>query len=75
MGTKQNIFARYKEIKKNNEALKATTYSEFWKQTATTQHRLLSTFDTEKGQFQLTFLDLQFQSLKCRRIQSLNILY
>lgn len=26
----QNIFARYKEIKRKNEALKATTYSEFW---------------------------------------------
>jgi len=55
--TKQNIFARYKEIKKKSEALKATTYSEFWKKTTTTQHRLLSTLDTKKGQFQLTFLE------------------
>jgi len=27
--TKPSIFARYREIKKKNEALKATTYSEF----------------------------------------------
>lgn len=51
----QNIFARYREIKRKNEALKASTYSEFWKETATTQHRFLSIFDTEKGQ--LSFLE------------------
>jgi len=32
----QNIFARYKKIKRKNEALKATIYSEFWKNSLTT---------------------------------------
>ena len=52
-----SIFTRYKEIKLKNEALKALTYLAFWKQTATTQHRLLYAFDSEKGQFQMAFLE------------------
>ena len=58
IATEQNIFAKYREIKKKNEALKATTYSKFWKKISTTQHRLLSSLDTEKGQIQLAFLEL-----------------
>lgn len=51
----KSIFARYKEIELKNEALKASTYSEFSKQAATTQHRLLSTFDSEKVKFKMAF--------------------
>ncbi len=40
-----------------NEALKASTYSEFWKQTAKTQHKLLSAFNSEKRQFQMAFME------------------
>ena len=50
-------FSRYKEIKRKNEALKVTTFSKFWKQTSTTQHKLLSALDSQKGQFQLAFLE------------------
>lgn len=49
IATQENIFSRYREIKKKNEALKATIYSEFWNKTATNQHKLLSALDTEKG--------------------------
>lgn len=41
----QRIFTRYREIKLKNEAIKASTYLEFWKQIATTQHIFLSAFD------------------------------
>ena len=34
---KQSIFTRYREIKLKNEALKASTYLEFWKKISTTQ--------------------------------------
>lgn len=44
------------EIKLNNEALRPSTYSKFWKQTATPHHKLFSTFDLEKRQFQMAFL-------------------
>lgn len=37
--------------------MKASTYSEFWKQAATTQHKFLFAFDTKNGQFQLDFLE------------------
>lgn len=43
--TQQNIFSRYREIKKKNKALNASTYSEFLKQNGTTQHRLLYALD------------------------------
>jgi ParB-like chromosome segregation protein Spo0J len=35
------------------------TYAQFWKQTSTTQHRLLSSFDTEKGRMHMAFLQAQ----------------
>jgi hypothetical protein len=51
-----NIFDKYKEIKQKNELLKNNTYTQFWKQTSTAQHKLLSSFDTEKGIMQMAFL-------------------
>ena len=47
--TQQNIFSRYRDIKKKNEAFKASTYSDFLKQIVPTQHRLLYSLDMEKG--------------------------
>lgn len=44
-----SIFDKYKEIKRRNELLKVNTYDQFRKQTSSTQHKLLSAFDTEKG--------------------------
>jgi len=44
-------------MNKKNEALKISTYSEFWEQSFTTQTRLLSTFDPNRGKFQLAFLE------------------
>jgi hypothetical protein len=55
-----NIFDRYKEIKKKNELLKNNTYNQFWKQNSTTQHKLLSDFESEKGRVQMEFLQEQF---------------
>jgi hypothetical protein len=54
-----NIFDKYKEIKQRNELLNTSTYTQFWKQTSTTQHRLLSSFDIEKGRMQMAFLQSQ----------------
>jgi hypothetical protein len=54
-----NIFDKYKEIKQRNELLNNNTYTQFWKQTSTAQHRLLSSFDTEKGRMQMAFLQAQ----------------
>jgi len=47
------------EIKQKNETLKANTYAQFWKQTSTSEHRLLTTFDSEKGRMQMEFLQAQ----------------
>lgn len=52
-----NIFSIYNEIKEKIQALKATTFSQFQKQTTTTQHRLLSSFDTKKRKMQVAFLE------------------
>jgi hypothetical protein len=54
-----NIFEKYNLIKKKNEMLTNNTYAQFWKQTSTTQHRLLSSFDTEKGRMHMAFLQAQ----------------
>jgi hypothetical protein len=43
-------------IKQKNELLNSSTYAQFWKQTSTTQHRLLSAFDIEKGRMHMEFL-------------------
>jgi hypothetical protein len=56
---KLSIFEKYDLIKKKNEMLTSNTYAQFWKQTSTTQHRLLSSFDTEKGRMHMAFLQAQ----------------
>jgi hypothetical protein len=56
---KLSIFEKYDLIKKNNQTLTNSTYAQFWKQTSTTQHRLLSTFDTKKGIIHMAFLQAQ----------------
>jgi hypothetical protein len=57
--TKLSIFEKYDMIKKKIERLANNTYAQFWKQTSTSQHRLLSTFDTEKGRMYMAFLQAQ----------------
>jgi hypothetical protein len=57
--TRLNIFEKYNLIKKKNEMLTNSTYAQFWKQTSTTQHRLLSSFDTEKGRMHMACLQAQ----------------
>jgi hypothetical protein len=59
-----SIFEKYEMIKKKNQTLTNNTYSQFWKQTSTTQHRLLSAFDTEKGRMHLAFLQAQVSQPK-----------
>jgi hypothetical protein len=54
-----NIFDKYDLIKKKNEMLTNNTYAQLWKQTSTTQHRLLSAFDTKKGRMHMVFLQAQ----------------
>jgi hypothetical protein len=39
-GPKLSIFEKYDLIKKKNQTLTSNTYSQFWKQVSTTQHRL-----------------------------------
>ena len=56
MGPKLSIFEKYDLIKKKNQTLTSSTYAQFWKQTSTAQHRMLSAFDTEKGRMHMAFL-------------------
>jgi hypothetical protein len=56
---KLSIFEKYDLIKKKNQMLTNNTYAQFWKKTSTTQHRLLSSFDTEKGRMHMAFLQAQ----------------
>jgi hypothetical protein len=58
-GPKLGIFEKYELIKKRNQTLSSSTYAQFRKQSSTTQHRLLSAFDTEKGQMHMEFLETQ----------------
>jgi hypothetical protein len=53
---KSNIFDKYKEIKQINDLLNSITYTQFWKQTSTAQHKMLSYFDTKRGRMQMEFL-------------------
>jgi hypothetical protein len=53
------IFQKYDMIKKKNQMLTNSTYSQFWKKTSTTQHRLLAAFDTEKGRMHMALLQAQ----------------
>lgn len=59
IGPKLSIFENYKLIKKKNQTLTSSTYAQFQKQMSTMQHRLLSTFDTEKGRMHMDFLQAQ----------------
>jgi hypothetical protein len=59
-----SIFEKYDLIKKTNQTLTSNTYAEFWKKTSTTQHRLLSTFNTEKGRMHMAFLQAQMPDPK-----------
>ena len=43
----QNIFSKFLEIKHKNEALKSNVYSQFWKQTSKSHHRLSIYLDSE----------------------------
>jgi len=54
-----NVFTNFLEIKQNNEALKANVYAQLWKQTSTSQHRLLTTFNSNKGRMHMAFLQAQ----------------
>jgi hypothetical protein len=58
-GRKLSIFEKYELIKKKNQTLTSSTCAQFWKQTSTTQHRLLSAFDTENGRMHMAFLQAQ----------------
>jgi hypothetical protein len=58
-GAKLSIFEKYDMIKKKNQMLTNNTYAQFWKKMSTTQHRLLSSFDTEKGRMHMAFLQAQ----------------
>ena len=53
----QDIKERYKEIKLRNERLKAQTYAQYLKLTATNQKRLMSAFDIKQGNLQMTFVN------------------
>ena len=46
-------------IKKKNQTLTSSTYAQFWKQTSTAEHKLLSAFDIEKGRMHMVFLQEQ----------------
>jgi hypothetical protein len=56
VGPKLSIFEKYDLFKKKNQMLTKNTYAQFWKHTSTTQHRLLSAFDTDKGRMHMEFL-------------------
>jgi hypothetical protein len=56
VGPKLIIFEKYELIKKRNQTLTSSTCAQFWKQTSTVQHSLVSAFDTEKGRMYMAFL-------------------
>jgi hypothetical protein len=53
---KLSFFEKYDMIKKKNQTLTNSTYAQFWKKTSTAQHKMLSTFDIEKGRMHMVFL-------------------
>jgi hypothetical protein len=59
VGPKLSIFEKYDLIKKRNQTLTSSTCTQFLKQMSTAQHRLLSTFDIEKGIMHMEFLQEQ----------------
>jgi len=59
-GEKEEIvFDTSREIEIRNELLKNNTYAQFLKKSATSQGRLLSAFDSEKGKMHMEFLEAQ----------------
>ena len=64
MDKEKDIKEKYKEIKLINEALKAETYAQYFKQTPSNQNRLMSDFDTKTGKMQLTILQPTVQKPK-----------
>lgn len=58
----QDIKDRYKEMKMRNKKLKAQTYAQYLKLTATNQTRLMSAFDIKEGKFQMSFIQDTTQS-------------
>jgi hypothetical protein len=50
------IFEKYDLIKKRNQSLTSSAYAQFQKQSSTSQHKLLSAFDTEKGRMHMAYL-------------------
>lgn len=64
-GEKEEIvFDTFWEIKIRNEILKKNTYAQFWKQNATSQGILISTFDSEEGKMHMAFLGAQIAEPK-----------
>jgi predicted secreted protein len=59
VGPKLSIFEKYELMKKRNQTLINSTCAQFWKQTSTAKHRLLSAFDTKKGKMHMAFLQAQ----------------
>jgi hypothetical protein len=57
--TESNIFDKYKQIKQRNELLNNSTYAQFWKQASTTQQRMMSKFDRERGRIEMAFFKAQ----------------
>jgi len=55
----ETIFYTFREINIKNEMLKKITYAKFWKKSYTSQGRLLSAFDLEKGKMHMAFLEAQ----------------
>jgi hypothetical protein len=53
---KLGIFEKYEMIKKRNQTLTSSTYTQFRKQSSTAQHKLLSAFDTKRGRMHMAFL-------------------
>jgi hypothetical protein len=57
-GPKLSIFEKYELIKKINQTLTSSTYTQFRKQSSTAPHRLLSAFDIERGRMHMDLLQV-----------------
>lgn len=55
----ETVFDTFREIKIRNEILKKSTCAQFWKQSATSQGKLLSVFDSKNGKMHMAFLEAQ----------------
>ena len=55
-GQNQDIREKYKEIKVENERLRAQIYAHYLKMAPTNQTRLMSAFDVKEGKMQMTFM-------------------